>query len=230
MKNPNVILTILIMINLSIGCKDKQPEGTVVEENYQSIADTVVPKLENKKVILFFGNSLTAGYGLDESQSFPSLIQNRLDSLGLAYQVVNAGLSGETSAGGLNRIDWVLRQTVDLFVLELGANDALRGLDVNATDQNLRGILDKVRVKFPHIPLIIAGMKAPRNMGSEYTEEFDNIFPNIASDYQAGLIPFLLYGVATNPRLNLADGIHPNIAGQKIVMENVWKTLVEYLE
>ncbi len=230
MKNPNVILTILIMINLSIGCKDKQPEGTVVEENYQSIADTVVPKLENKKVILFFGNSLTAGYGLDESQSFPSLIQNRLDSLGLAYQVVNAGLSGETSAGGLNRIDWVLRQTVDLFVLELGANDALRGLDVNATDQNLRGILDKVRVKFPHIPLIIAGMKAPRNMGSEYTEEFDNIFPNIASDYQAGLIPFLLDGVATNPRLNLADGIHPNIAGQKIVMENVWKTLVEYLE
>ena len=131
---------------------------------------------EQDQTILFFGNSLTAGYQLEEAESFPSLIQDRIDSLGLAYQVVNAGLSGETTAGGLNRIDWVLGQHVDVFVLELGANDALRGFALEDTRKNLAGILDKVKVKYPEAKLVLAGMQAPPNLGKEYTDEFRSIF------------------------------------------------------
>jgi acyl-CoA thioesterase-1 len=182
-----------------------------------------------RKYILFFGNSLTAGYGLDESESFPSLIQMRIDSIGLPYQVINAGLSGETSAGGLGRIDWVLRQQIDVFVLELGPNDALRGLDLDATEQNLRGILDKVLAKHPDIPIVIAGMEAPPNMGEEYTTQFREIYRKLAEDYNAALIPFLLEGVGGEPELNLPDRMHPNAEGQKIVRDNVWKVLQESL-
>lgn len=183
----------------------------------------------NIKYILFFGNSLTAGYGLDEDQSFPSLIQQRIDSLGLPYQVINGGLSGETSAGGLNRIEWVLRQQIDVFVLELGPNDALRGLDLKSTEASLRGILDAVLKKYPDIPIIIAGMEAPPNMGAEYTTAFRNIYSKIAKDYNARLIPFLLEGVGGKPELNLPDRMHPNAEGQKIVRENVWRVLKEVI-
>ena len=183
-----------------------------------------------RKYILFFGNSLTAGYGLDEDQSFPSLIQDRIDSLKLPFQVINGGLSGETSAGGLNRIDWVLRQQIDVFVLELGPNDALRGLDLKSTEANLRGILDEVLKKYPDIPIIIVGMEAPPNMGAEYTSAFRKIFPTLANDYHAHLIPFLLDGVGGIPELNLPDRMHPNAEGQKIVRENVWKVLKEVLK
>ncbi len=217
---------------LSLGaCKDKQDmtEEVVPEKTNDKIVSTKTDSSEAFRTILFFGNSLTAGYGLDEEFSFPSLIQDRIDSLGLPYQVVNAGLSGETSAGGKGRIDWVLREPVDVFVLELGANDVLRGLELDATEQNLRDILDTVRKKSPKAAIIIAGMEAPPNMGTGYTNQFRQIFSSLAKDYNAGLIPFLLDGVAGIPSLNLPDAKHPNKEGQKVVRDNVWEVLSRYL-
>lgn len=197
------------------------------QEDERTTQDTTSqqPSVKEVRYIMFFGNSLTAGYGLDEDQSFPSLIQDRIDSLQLPYKVINGGLSGETSAGGLGRIEWVLRQQIDVFVLELGPNDALRGLDLKATEENLRGILDAVLKTYPEIPIVIAGMEAPPNMGPEYTTAFRQIYRSIASDYDAALIPFLLEGVGGVPSLNLPDRMHPNVEGQKIVMENVWRVL-----
>jgi acyl-CoA thioesterase-1 len=182
-----------------------------------------------EKTIMFFGNSLTAGYGLEPSQSFPSLIQEMLYEEGANYRVINAGLSGETSAGGLNRIDWVLNQEVDIFVLELGANDGLRGLPLESTKQNLQGIIAKLFEKYPSAKLVLAGMMVPPNMGDEYGRDFVQIYPALAEANNCALIPFLLRGVAGDPDLNLPDGIHPNVEGQKIVAENVWKVLIQLL-
>ena len=180
---------------------------------------------EDQKVILFFGESLSAGLGLDPDQAFPNLIQEKIDQVDKNYRVVNAGLSGETSAGGLNRIDWVLNQQVDIFVLELGANDGLRGLPLRSTRENLQGIIDKVKAKYPDVKIVLAGMMVPPNMGEEYGTEFLKIYPQLAKKNNAALIPFLLQEVAGNPDLNLPDGIHPNIEGQQIVADNVWKVL-----
>ncbi|NHF57814.1 arylesterase [Flavobacteriaceae bacterium TP-CH-4] len=182
------------------------------------------------KVILFFGNSLTAGYGLDTEESFPALIQDRLDSLGLEYTAINSGLSGETTTGGLNRLQWVLNQKVDVFVLELGANDGLRGIPLKETRSNLQAIIDRVKEKNPETKIVLAGMQIPPNMGQEYTKEFRTIFPELAEKNGLQLIPFLLDGVAGRPELNLPDGIHPTAEGQKKVMENVWAVLGEILK
>jgi acyl-CoA thioesterase I len=183
--------------------------------------------LQKTATILFFGNSLTAGYGLSQEQAFPALIQKKADNLGLSYEVINAGLSGETSAGGVDRIDWILQnlQKVDVFVLELGANDGLRGIDTQSTYSNLQKIIDKVKNSNPSVKIVIAGMQVPPNMGPDYTSKFKEIFPDIARKNKAILIPFLLDKVAGEPSLNLADGIHPNVNGQKIVAETVWKVL-----
>ncbi|MCC5931230.1 MAG: arylesterase [Cyclobacteriaceae bacterium] len=177
--------------------------------------------------ILFFGNSLTAGYGLAPEQAFPALIQKKVKEKGLSYEVINAGLSGETSAGGVDRVEWILQnlKNVDVFVLELGANDGLRGIDTQSTFSNLQKIIDKVKKHNPAAKIIIAGMQVPPNMGQEYTRKFQEIFPEIARKNKALLIPFLLENVAGNARLNLADGIHPNAEGQKLVAENVWNVL-----
>jgi acyl-CoA thioesterase-1 len=180
------------------------------------------------KVLLFYGDSLTAGYGLSTEEAFPALIEKTLNKQGKPYKVVNAGLSGETSAGGLNRLDWVLRQPVDIFILELGANDGLRGLPLDQTRQNLQSIVDKVKSKYPDAKIVIAGMLVPPNMGGEYTADFKKIFPELARKNKATLIPFLLQDVAGNEKLNNADGIHPNVEGHKIVAENVLK-VIEHL-
>lgn len=180
---------------------------------------------EGKKHILFFGNSLTAGYGLNPDLAFPNLIQEKIDEIGASYFVTNAGLSGETSAGGLNRIDWVMNQHIDIFVLELGANDGLRGLPLESTKNNLQGIINKVRKKYPSVQIMIAGMMVPPNMGEDYSGQFVKIFPELAQKNGAYLIPFLLDDVAGNPDLNLPDGIHPNVEGHQIVTDNVWKVL-----
>ncbi len=180
---------------------------------------------EDEKVILFFGDSLTAGLGLDQEQAFPNIIQDKIDESGKKYRVINAGLSGETSAGGLNRIDWVLKQPIDIFVLELGANDGLRGLPLESTRQNLQGIIDKVRSRYPKVKIIIAGMMVPPNMGEDYGTEFLKIYPDLAKANNAKLIPFLLKDVGGDPDLNLPDGIHPNIEGHQIVANNVWEVL-----
>ena len=185
---------------------------------------------DDTPVILFLGNSLTAGYQLRPSQAFPALIQEKIDALAWKFKVVNAGLSGETSAGGLRRIDWVMRQRIDIFVLELGANDALRGISLDVTEANLQAIIDKVRQKYPQVRIAIAGMQVPPILGQEYTEQFRSIFPGLAKRNQAGLIPFLLEGVAGIVELNLGDGYHPNPEGHAILAENVWEVLKPILE
>lgn len=176
-----------------------------------------------KKTIVFFGNSLTAAYQLSIEQGFVAIIQRKIDTLGLPFRCVNAGLSGETTADGKNRVDWVLQQPVDIFVLELGGNDALRGLPVAESKQNLQHIIDQVKAKYPAAKIILAGMLAPPNLGAAYTNAFHDMYPALAKANHTGLIPFLLEGVGGNPALNLQDGIHPNPDGQKIVAETVWK-------
>lgn len=175
------------------------------------------------KTILFYGDSLTAGMGLTTEEAFPALVEKKFKQQGTPCKVINAGLSGETSAGGLSRLDWVLRQPVDVFVLELGANDGLRGLPIEQTQKNLQAIIDKVKTKYPKAKIVIAGMMVPPNMGPDYTSKFKKIFPELAKKNNATLIPFLLQDVAGNEKLNQADGIHPNAEGHKIVAENVFK-------
>jgi acyl-CoA thioesterase I len=177
------------------------------------------------KVILFYGDSLTAGYGLSQEEAFPALIEKKLNKQQKIARVVNAGLSGETSAGGLTRLDWVIRQHIDVFILELGANDGLRGLPLAQTEKNLQQIIDKVKAKFPEVKIVIAGMMVPPNMGPEYTAKFRKIFPELAKKNNATLIPFLLQDVAGDEKLNLGDGIHPNPEGHKIVADNVLKII-----
>jgi acyl-CoA thioesterase-1 len=171
--------------------------------------------------ILFFGDSLTAGYGLSPEEAFPALVEKLLTQGEKKVKVINAGLSGETSAGGLSRIDWVLRQPIDVFVLELGANDGLRGLPIEQTNKNLQAIIDKVKNKYPGAKIVLAGMMVPPNMGTPYADEFKKMYPGIAKKNKASLIPFLLEGVAGNEKLNQADGIHPNAEGHKIVAHHL---------
>jgi acyl-CoA thioesterase-1 len=181
--------------------------------------------VQDEKVILFLGDSLSAGFGLDVEDAFPSLIQKKIEQEKLPFKVINAGLSGETTAGGLRRIDWLLKQKVDVLVIELGGNDGLRGIAPSETKKNLQGIIDKAREKNPDIVIVLAGMQAPPNMGKDYTEKFRAIFPALAKKNSIALIPFLLEGVAGNPRLNLPDGIHPTAEGHRIIAETVWNTL-----
>jgi len=216
---------LLLFLLLSCGDKvKKQVESTTTE----SIIDEDGSSVEAaRKVILFFGNSLTAGMGLDPEDAFPAVIQNKLDSLQLDYEVINAGLSGETTASGKNRLSWVLNQKVDIFVLELGANDGLRGIPLEETRKNLQAIIETVQGKNPNTKIVLAGMQIPPNMGKAYTSEFRNIFPELAKKNETALIPFLLNDVAGNPELNQNDGIHPTVDGQKIVANNVWEILKE---
>lgn len=177
-----------------------------------------------RKSIVFFGNSITAAYQLSPEQGFTHHIQLKIDSLGLPYTCVNAGLSGETTADGVSRIDWILQQPVDIFVLELGGNDALRGLPLSESKKNLQVIIDKVKEKYPDCKIVVAGMMAPPNLGA-YAKDFHNIFPAIAKKNSAALIPFLLEGVGGDPKLNLPDGIHPTAEGHRMLAETVWRTL-----
>ncbi len=216
------------LLILLISCGDAPKKATDTTES-DSDSDTIVAAESSEKVILFFGDSLTAGYGLELEEAFPALIQNRLDSLGLDYTVINSGLSGETTSGGRNRLDWVLNQKVDVFVLELGANDGLRGIPLAETRSNLQAMIDLVRQKNADTQIVLAGMQIPPNMGPEYTTEFRKIFPELAEENQIALIPFLLEGVAGIPELNLEDGIHPTPEGHKIVRENIWAVLEQVL-
>jgi acyl-CoA thioesterase-1 len=182
--------------------------------------------------VVFLGTSLTAGYGLpDQTEAFPALIQRKLDSLGLKYRVVNAGVSGETSAGALRRMDWLLsRERVALLVVETGANDGLRGQNPDTIEATIRTILDRARALDPPPRLVLAGMEAPPNLGAEYTRRFHAIYPTLAKAYGIALVPFLLEGVAGIDSLNQADGIHPTARGHRIVAENVWRVIEPLLE
>jgi len=210
---------------LMVACGDKSGQTIRNSSATGDQTEEYIPESGNNKVIVFFGDSLTAGYGLDSEEAFPAVVQQIIDSLSLNYTVVNAGLSGETTASGRNRLDWVLNQKTDVFILELGANDGLRGIPLNETRQNLQEIVDSVREKNPDTVIILAGMQIPPNMGQEYTKEFRRIFPELAEKNETYIIPFLLDHVAGIPELNQEDGIHPTVEGQKIVANNVWEVL-----
>lgn len=227
-------------MNKLLNSKSKISHKTVTPPNNKRSSMIVVKYLliivcllawqaPQKKIILFFGDSLTAGYGLSIEEAFPAVSEKLLANSGKNVKVVNAGLSGETSAGGLSRIDWILRQPIDIFVLELGANDGLRGLPLDQTRKNLQSILDKVKAKYPKAKFVLAGMMVPPNMGNEYAAEFKKIYPDLVKKNNATLIPFLLEGVGGNEKLNQADGIHPNVEGHKIVARNVSKILESLL-
>ena len=223
MKKGSTIIASIIML-FSACTENKKPAAN--DQNNTAKKPATVTK---KKTIVFFGNSLTAGYGVSPSEAFPAIIQKRIDSLGLPYHVINAGVSGETSSGGKTRIDWILREPIDIFILELGANDGLRGTQLSETKKNLQDIIDKVKAKYPDTKLVFAGMEIPPNMGQAYTTEFRNIYTDLAAKNKMTLIPFLLAGVGGEPELNQADGIHPTAEGHLIVAENVWKILQKFL-
>jgi len=183
-----------------------------------------------QKQILFLGNSITAGLGLPVEQAYPALIQVKIDSLKLNFKVINAGLSGETTSGGLRRVDWLLANPVDILFLALGANDGLRGIPLDLSKENLKDIIKKVRKKNPQVKIILAGMQIPPNLGPDYTKGFKQMFIDIARSEKVKLLNFLLEGVGGNPELNQGDGIHPNQQGHKIIADNVWKTLKPVLK
>lgn len=224
------LVALLSFCLLISACKDKQAsEPVVVNKTTNQTKEAPISTKSSKKTILCFGNSLTAGHGLEEKDAWPYLLQQRLDSLDLPFTVANAGLSGDISSGGLARLDWVLKQDIDIFFLELGANDMLRGLNVEKTKENLDGILAKVRAKNPNVPIVLAGMMAPPNMGDEYENAFNAIFPALSKKYEASLIPFFLKDIAGRKELNNPDGIHPNAEGSKIILEHVWEAMKRYL-
>ena len=220
-----IILFGLVFIQLSCQNENtKAIEKTKIENKTESV------KTDKKKTILFFGNSITAAFGLEPSEAFSSLIQEKIDSLGLNYICVNAGNSGETTKGGLSRLDWVLKEPVEIFVLELGANDGLRGYTVEDSKKNLSQIVKNFKKKNPDSKVLLAGMKVPPNMGNEYYLDFEKMYTDIAKEENIALIPFILENVAGIKELNLPDGIHPTAEGHRIVTETVWKHLFPLLE
>lgn len=217
----DVMVWLLAVVIVSCGQKNEKVETTNT--------DTMKVKKDSaklsKKTIVFFGNSITAGYGLELSDAFPARIQEKIDSMNVPYKVVNAGVSGETSSGGRSRIDWILKQQVDIFVLELGGNDGLRGIPIEETRKNLQTIIDKVKAKNPDVKIIIAGMQIPPNMGKKYTSEFRSMYPDLAKRNNIAIVPFILEGVGGHAELNLTDGIHPTAEGHRILANNVWSVL-----
>lgn len=217
------LASVLLILILS-GCANESDQ-----QIGQNSADEG-PKLEIEGVpqVVFFGDSITAGYGLrSRSEAFPALIQRKMDEAGLAFEVVNAGESGETTSGGLRRIDWITSRSPNMaiFVLELGGNDGLRGIPTDLTKRNLSEIIDKVRAAQPGVSIILAGMQIPANLGGDYTRRFARVFPEVAEAKNVALIPFILEDVGGVRRLNQPDGIHPTAAGHEIIAETVWEVL-----
>lgn len=219
------LYSILFLFALLSGCGNNENQKSAGNKK-DTISQTETRKTKN---ILFFGNSLTAGLGVEPEEAFPAIIENKIDSLNLPYTVINAGLSGETSAAGKARINWLLKQRVDIFVLELGANDGLRGIPVEETSKNLQNIIDQVKEKYPDVKLVMAGMEVPPNMGKKYATEFNLIFRQLAEKNDMALVPFLLDRVGGVSALNQPDGIHPTAKGHRILAENVWAVLKDIL-
>ena len=225
---PKPLMFCYFLVLLLAGCGGKTA-GNKTQNADTEVESQASETAHSNKKILFFGDSLTAGYGLEESQAFPALVQQRIDSLGLNYTVINAGLSGETTASGKNRLEWVLEDDVDIVIIELGANDGLLGIPLTETEANLQTMVDHVQRELPNAKIILAGMMIPPNMGPEYTGTFERIFPKLATSEGINLIPFLLENVAGIPELNQGDGIHPTVEGQKLVADNVWEVLAPLL-
>ena len=201
-----------------------------VEQRAPATGDAPPPHAGERGRIVFLGTSLTAGLGLDPSQAYPALIQRRLDAEGLPFETVNVGVSGETSAGARRRIDWVLREPAAVLVVETGANDGLRGLEVDSLRSNIQAIIDEAERLSPKPAIVLVGMRAPPNLGSDYARRFDRVYPELARKNDLPLVPFLLDGVAGRPALNQADMIHPTAEGQKRMAETVWEVLEPLLK
>ncbi|MGB0431329.1 MAG: arylesterase [Bacteroidia bacterium] len=212
-------------------CESNKEQTQINDIDLQKKEPTMIEEEKEKaKKIIFFGNSITAGYRLDPADAFPNLIQLKIDSLGLDYECVNAGVSGETTAGGLQRVDWILKGKVDVFVLELGANDGLRGLPLDETYKNLVAIIKKVKETNSQAKILLCGMEVPPNMGDEYAKEFRETFIQVSKTAGVQLLPFLLQKVAGKKDLNLPDGIHPTEEGHKMVAQTVWDSLKRLLK
>ncbi|MGI8668774.1 MAG: arylesterase [Aridibacter sp.] len=222
-----IVLSFIVLAIFFSACDVSTAEGS---KSAKIDKPLIEPNIKNDKPkIIAFGDSLTAGFGLSEKESYPYLLQERLNSEGFNYEIVNAGVSGETSLGGLEKVDWVLAQdNVKIIVLELGANDLLRGIPVERMKNNLDKILEKAKEK--NVEVLFCGMLAPPNMGSEYQKNYTNAFPDLASKYKVRFVPFLLENIALDKNLNQADGIHPNPAGTKIMIENIYKELKPMLK
>ena len=202
------------------------PSATQEQKPVKNVTDQdQSAKKETTKNIIFFGDSITAAYKIDTEDGYVAILQDKANALGMNYKMVNAGNSGETTAGGLTRIDWILKQRADILVLELGANDGLRGIEPEETKKNLQSIIDKIRAKNAETKIIIAAMEALPNMGEKFRTAFRNVFIDLAKENQITYLPFMLENVAGIKEMNLPDGMHPNEEGQKIVAENVWATL-----
>jgi len=208
-----------------IGCGRPAPEVADAPAEQAAPTSPAVDTADGRRTVLFIGTSLTAGYGVGDDAAYPALIQQRIDSAGLPFRVVNAGISGETSAGALRRIAWSLQQPVDVLVLELGANDGLRGLDVAQMRSNIDSIIRLARAKYPDVRVVLLGMEAPPNLGDDYTALFRAVYGELAQQHNTALLPFLLDGIAGDPSLNIEDGIHPSEEGHRRVAENVWEVL-----
>ena len=180
---------------------------------------------EPRRTLVVLGDSIAAGYGLDPEQAYPSLLQEKIDHAHLPYRVVNAGVSGDTTAGGLRRVSWLLKQPVDVLLIELGGNDGLRGVNPEETEKNLQAIIDKTKAQYPTARIVIAGMQMPASMGQEFARKYRELFAIVARKNDATLVPFLLEGVGTRPELNQADRIHPTAEGHKIVAQTIWKVI-----
>jgi len=230
----------LLLAALMIGCggaESNSPERVAAGSNaaaeraaddpavQRAADDRAVTADAAERTVLFIGTSLTAGLGLPEAQSYPLLIERRIDDAGLPFDVVNAGVSGETSAGALRRIDWLLRQDFDVVVLETGANDMLRGIDPASTEHNIQAIIDRIRDARPDVVIVLAGMRALPNMGAEYAQAFEAIYPRIAERNELPCVPFLLEGVGGVRELNQSDGVHPNAEGHRVIADTVWQVL-----
>jgi acyl-CoA thioesterase-1 len=217
------------LFGIACGDAGPQPPATAAPAASEAAAAGVTA-VDDRPVVLFLGTSLTAGTGLPSEEAYPALIQQRMDAAGLRYRAVNAGVGGDTAAGGLARIDWLLKLPIAVLVVELGANDMLRGKDLGSLAENLRGIVERTRAAHPAARLVVAGMLGPPNLGERYVEEFEAIYPELAQRYDGALIPFLLKGVVGDPELNQPDGIHPTREGQRIVADTVWEALAPVLE
>jgi acyl-CoA thioesterase I len=222
-------LYVPLLLIVFIGCRNSdleqsEPPETAVSSRQNSAPPPATEERRGRVIVL--GNSIAAGFGIEPSQAFPALLQQKIDSVGMPYTVVNAGVSGDTSAGGLRRVDWVIREGVDVFILELGGNDGLRGTPPEVTRQNLTEIIERVQDRYPDARILLAGMQIPPNLGTGYAESFRQVYSQVARDTGATLIPFVLEGVGGVRELNLPDGIHPTPAGHRIIARTVW----EYLE
>ena len=234
---PGSVLFCLTMLGCDV--QEGLPDGNVESQGNASlvvpIQDNVRLSLQQEKSkgndlprIVAFGDSLTAGFGVSPDDAYPGQLARWLREQGLAYEVINAGVSGETSAGGLRRVDWILKTQPRLVILELGANDGLRGQPLKETYENLKGIIESLQAK--GVIVVLAGMRLPLNYGDDYTEEFSELYERLAKEYEVPFIPFFLEGVATHRHLNQGDGLHPNAKGYSIVVENVWRTLQPILK